>query len=450
MSVTTTAAPAPLARLLPPDPIVRRLAAVTVVNTFGNGLFFTLSALYFTRIVGLSVSQVGLGLTIAGALGVFAGVPLGHLADRVGTRRLLVLLVCAEALCTVAFTAIHGFAAFLVVVSLSTVADRGSNAVRAAMFAVVLPTQNRTRTRGYLRAVTNVGMGVGGATAAIALQADTRAAYAALILVDAATFVISAVLLHHLPVSDDAAAARAEAASTPQSSPPAEAAGPPRRRRNPALRDRPYLLVTGLSSVLALQFGLIEVGIPLWIVDHTDAPRAMVAAVLVVNPALVVLFQVRATRGVTTVPLAARAARRGGLLLALSCLVFAAAHGPSAAVASGILVAAVVLQTLSEMVSSAAGWALSYDLADERAHGAYQGVFSSGFALAAMLAPLVATATALHHGTAGWALLAAVFAAAGLALGPATRWAAASRAGVSSGTAVTASGSGGTGPGQVL
>ena len=38
---------------------MRRMALSTLVNTTGNGIFFTLSALYFTRIVGFSVVQVG-------------------------------------------------------------------------------------------------------------------------------------------------------------------------------------------------------------------------------------------------------------------------------------------------------------------------------------------------------------------------------------------------------
>ena len=82
------------------------------------------------------------------------------------------------------------------------------------------------------------------------------------------------------------------------------------------------------------------------------------------------------------------------------------------------------MQTLAEVLCSAAGWALSYDLADPDAPGAYQGVFTSGFALAGMLAPLIVTSTALRFGFAGWVALGALFAAAGLALVPVSRWAA--------------------------
>lgn len=47
--------------LLPAEPAVGRMAVATLVNTMGNGIFFTLSALYFTRIVEFSVVEVGPG-----------------------------------------------------------------------------------------------------------------------------------------------------------------------------------------------------------------------------------------------------------------------------------------------------------------------------------------------------------------------------------------------------
>jgi MFS family permease len=149
----------------------------------------------------------------------------------------------------------------------------------------------------------------------------------------------------------------------------------------------------------------------------------MVAVTLLTNTVLCVLLQVRASRRITSIASAASAARRGGILLAACCLIFAAADGVPALPAALILLAGIVVQTLAEVVCSAAGWALSYDLADPAAPGAYQGVFTSGFATAGMLAPIVATSTALRFGFAGWVVLGAIFVAAGAALVPVSEWA---------------------------
>src|SRR3954469_2906974 len=93
MPGVTKLGPGRLSRLVPTPGPVRALALVTLVNTTGNGVFFTLSALYFTRIVGLSVAEVGLGLGIAAFAGLLAGVPVGHLADRRGPREVMVVLL---------------------------------------------------------------------------------------------------------------------------------------------------------------------------------------------------------------------------------------------------------------------------------------------------------------------------------------------------------------------
>ena len=74
---------------LPAPGAPRILAVATLVNTLGNGLFYTASALYLTRIVGFSVTRAGVGLTLAGVVGLLANVPAGRLAETYGPREVL-------------------------------------------------------------------------------------------------------------------------------------------------------------------------------------------------------------------------------------------------------------------------------------------------------------------------------------------------------------------------
>lgn len=401
-----------LGGLLPDDRVTRLLAVQTLINTFGNGLFVTISAIFFIRSVGLSAAQVGLGLTVAGGCGVAANIGLGQLSDRLGAKRMLMLLYLAQAGGLLCYTLVASFPTFLLIACLVTTLNSGGRAVKNALLASALPPARRVRGRAYLRAVTNVGMGAGSAVAAVALQLDTRSGYLTLIAVDAATFLVAALLLRGVP------------AGAPTRGEPLRYRG---GGRHSALTDRPYLAVAALNGVLSLQFGLIEVGVPVWVVSHTKAPAAVVGAIMITNTVLVVLLQVRASRGTERPAAAARVARRGGLVLAAACLVFGLAHGLSPVLAVIVLLAGAALQTLGEVLSSAAGWALSYDLADPDAPGAYQGVFSAGLATAVMLAPMLTTSTAIRFGLPGWALLAVLFAAAGAALVPVTRWAATRR-----------------------
>ncbi|MFJ5229739.1 MFS transporter [Kitasatospora sp. NPDC088391] len=412
--MTATVAPAGRRSLLPADPVLRRLAVLTAVNTVGNGLYYSVSALYFTRQVGLSAAQLATGMAFAGVSGMLAGVPFGRLADRVGHRRLLYVLGPLQGLAVLAYTVVHGFAAFAVAIVVATVLERGAVVVRSALIAHLLPAEDQVRSRALLRSVMNAGLVIGSTGAIFALQEDSHWGYAVVLALDAASFAATSLLLRGLPGSARPDAARPDAGNP---------AGPQDRRARPrtALADRRYLLVAFLHAVLELQFAMLEIGIPLWIAVHTGAPRALVAVVGIVNCLTVVLFQVRAGRGVTDLRSAARACARGGVLLGAACLVYAAAAGRGVALAVALLLAGVLLHSLAELLTSAGGWTLSLDLADPAAHGEYQGVFMSGQAGSHVIGPLVVTATVLAHGVAGWAVLGALLAAAGLTIPLATR-----------------------------
>jgi MFS family permease len=391
-----------LAALLPADPTQRTWALATLANTAGNGMFFTVSAIYFTQSVGLSPAQVGLGLTVAGLCGLLAGVPAGHLGDVHGPRNLIVGLALVEAVGVAAYALVDSFAVFLVVACLVTTVDRASNAVRSGMIAALGAPGERVKLRAYLRAVTNVGITIGAPVGGLALAVDTRAAYVTGILLNSATFVVAALLVLRIP---------------PVPPRPHTGDGP----RLAVLRDRPFVQVAVVHAFLALHFALLDVALPLWIVRRTEAPQWLVAVLLLVNTLTVVAFQVRASRGVETVRQGALALRRAGFVLALACVVFALSGSVPAAAAVGLLLVATLVHVTGELLQSAGGWAVSFGLAPDDRQGQYQGLFSTGFAATSMLAPAVLTALCITWGWPGWLVVGAVFALAGSALVPLVR-----------------------------
>ena len=122
-----------LCRFMPPAGTARVLTLVTLVQSAGLGLVITLSAIYFIKFVGLSVGQVGFALTFAGCLGLLVGVPAGHLADLVGARGLLVILMMAGAVAIVGYSFVSSFTSFLAVVSAYQVASQAASAVRGGL-----------------------------------------------------------------------------------------------------------------------------------------------------------------------------------------------------------------------------------------------------------------------------------------------------------------------------
>jgi hypothetical protein len=193
------------------------------------------------------------------------------------------------------------------------------------------------------------------------------------------------------------------------------------------LRDRPYLTIAGLNALLTVHMPLLSIGLPLWIADHSHAPRAIVAPLIAVNTVLAVAFQMRASRGSDTTGGAARCLRLAGFALAACCLILAVVPGLPRAEAVVVLVLAVVALTAGELFQSAGGWGLSYELAVEHQQGAYLSVFWLGVGAQQIAAPLF-LGLILSTGPIGWVVLAVLLVAAGLAVPRVTRWAVAVRA----------------------
>jgi hypothetical protein len=380
-----------------------------------TGLFYTVSALYFTRVIGLAATTVGLGLTIAGAVGVLSSYLGGYVADRIGADRLQMLGNGVQGVALLAYVFAGNAVAFTLIACVAVGSRSLQGTAKATLQARWFLGPERVEIRAKLRVITNVFIGLGTVLAGIALLVGTASAYRLTmvlvgLLTAGATIPLAGLrgrvpgLAERLDVVRDADGARV-------------------RGRSP-LRDRTYVTSVGLNSVLAMQFGLTSVGVPLWIATSTDAPTVVISVMLVVNTVFVALFQVRASRGTHDIRFAGRVVRRGSLLLAAACLLYGAAGSLGAVSAVVVLVAAELLGSGAEVWCEGGGWGLAFELADPQSAGAYQGLSQTGYALAAMMAPLVVTSTAVDHGMPGWIFLAALFMVAGLGVAALSRRAA--------------------------
>jgi hypothetical protein len=189
------------------------------------------------------------------------------------------------------------------------------------------------------------------------------------------------------------------------------------------LRDRPFMAVSLLSGLLTAHGVLYLTVMPLWILTHTDAPKTVIAALVLLNTVLIVLLQVRVSRGADTAAGAARASRRGALLIALACLVLPISKVTRGGLTVVVLVAAATLLILAELIESAGTWGLSATLPPDDQRGAYVGALRLGEQVQYLIAPAGLTALGVTTGGWGWLPTAAIFALVGLAVVPAVAWA---------------------------
>src|ERR1700704_3906580 len=135
-----------MSKLLPPKGLPRAIAFQSAVIAVGSGTFMTGSVVFFTRVLGLTPVQIGIGLSLAGLVGLAGSLPLGALADRLGGQRSWVIGAIAEAAGFAAYPLAHSFAAFLLLMVVTAAADAFANVGRTIYTADALPAETRVRT----------------------------------------------------------------------------------------------------------------------------------------------------------------------------------------------------------------------------------------------------------------------------------------------------------------
>jgi MFS family permease len=378
------------------DPVLRILVVAAFVLTLGRGVFLALTVLYFTLIVGLSAVEVAVILTVSSAVGAVASVAGGHLADRFSARRLIVGFELVAGISLMFYVVAETFEAALAIACVYSAFNQATHSVRSAIIARAFDGEGRVNARAVLHTVTNIGIAIGSAAAAGALLAGTPEAFRGTMIVAGAIIVASVIPLLRLP----------QRVNAPVRVPVAD--GADEDRGISPYRDRRYLALTFLTGIFCLHFGLAEIGLPLWILHSTDAPIAMVSVVLILNTIIVIAFQIPLSRGSNDIRHAGKMIAFSGVLMAVACFVYAASGLVSIWFAIAFLVIATLAHTFAEVLSSAGVWGLSFELADQRRAGAYQGVFGLSWSISAMVSPLVIT-LAVTNGILGWAALAVVF-----------------------------------------
>ncbi|OPF73159.1 MFS transporter [Streptomyces antioxidans] len=368
----------------------------------GRVLFVTIGLIYFTVSVGIPAVQVGAVLTFAGGISIVVGVPVARLSDLFGSRPVLVAAMLGQSLGTAAYVVAKNLIAYATITIVVTVCGRAAHAAKGAVMGAVLVGEERTVNRSRIRSWSNAAAVLAAGSGAWVLHVNEHWAYLVAIGCSASIFLFAAYVSALLPHT-----------SRPER--PADAS------RLGVLRDRPFIALTVIDALFTLQMGLLEI-LPLWVAEHTGAPRWMGGVLFGLNTVMVVFLQARASRGVTDLGSAGIANRRAGVLLFGACVLFGLA-GQYVSLAAFLLVGAALVFVWGEMLHAAAGWELSFGLAPEGEHAQYQAMFGTGTTVGLTAAPLVSTALVLGTGTAGWVIVGAVFLCAGTATPWVVRWA---------------------------
>jgi MFS family permease len=232
----------------------RALLAALGVDNFGSGLFLPLTLVYVTQVVGLPLAVAGVTVTVGTVVGLFVPPVAGRFVDRVGPRPVVVVAQVVQACGALAFFFADGvFAVGVAVCALAA----GQQLFYSSLFALITDVMG-ARDRGFA-VVTMVRAGCFGLGGLAAAGLLTVGGLRVAVLVNAASFVVCAVLLVWR--------VRAPHVAAP---------------RTPGFVSRRFLVLIVVTALVALAVDFFLLGLPVYVLG-LDAPTWLPGVVLALH-----------------------------------------------------------------------------------------------------------------------------------------------------------------------
>jgi MFS family permease len=372
----------------------------TLINRLGSFVLIFL-AIYLTQQRGFSASQAGLVIGLWGVGGAVGTTVGGALADRWGRRPTLLTAHLGAATMMLGLGLARPLWAVALGALLLGMFAEAARPAFGAMMIDVVPEKDRLRAFSLNYWAINLGFACAAVLAGFAAQAG----YLLLFVIDAATTLVTALIIF-TRVRETRAAAH-----VPGRTDDAIPAGALRT----ILRDRVFLGFVALNLVAALVFLQHISMLPIAMADSGLSP-ATYGSVIALNGVLIVVGQLFVPRLIK--------GRSRSHVLALAALVMGLGFGLTAfAEAAWFYGLTVLIWTVGEMLNSPSNATLIAELSPAALRGRYQGTFSLSWQLAGAIAPVLGGLVREHGGNTtlwfGCAALGGVIAVAHLVSGPA-------------------------------
>jgi hypothetical protein len=276
---------------------------------------------------------------------------------------------------------------------------------RGAYTIDVFTRQERVQSQAFMRAALNIGFTVGALIGGLALATNSDAVVRAVPILTGLVLLANTFWITRLPDPPARTPARGEDAVV----------------KPAALKNRPFLALMTGDGVLGTNQVLLNIVIPLWLVEETDAPRVLLAWLFGTNTVMAVLLQVAAARGVDSVARSLRASYVSAGFFVLSCGIVLVTHDTMGWLTILLVWVGHVTVTGAELFQSAGHWGFMSELTDADQRAEYQGAAHIGRTLGSVWAPALFTWLAMEHGSVGWVTIGAVVVLATVTMGPSAR-----------------------------
>ena len=353
---------------------VHTLQAGGLANAFGNGLAIPFLFIYLHNVRGIALGPVGLIVATNALVSIVAGPIFGVLVDRFGGRRMLVIALVILTVGFAGYPVVHEAWQGFLVASITGIGVGGFWPAQSTLVAGLTPPEQRPAAFAMQRVVMNLGIGLGALAGGLIATTESPGSFAVLFLLNAATFLVYAVVMLALVPS-------------PSLDRGGHAAGSAGSYRD-VLRHRAFVAVIGLNALFIFAgFSGFEL-LPVYAKNEAAVSETQIGLVFLVNTVVIVLLQLpmaRLAQGRRRMP----ALGFLGLLWAAAWLIVPIAGSETAGAAVLILTGAMVLFAVGECLHGAVHAPLVVDLADPRLLGRYMALSALSWQVGFALGPAI-------------------------------------------------------------
>ena len=161
------------------------------------------------------------------------------------------------------------------------------------------------------------------------------------------------------------------------------------------MRNVGWILTSFFTGTLWTNQVLLNIVIPLWLVEATDAPHVLLAWLFGTNTVLCIFLPAYTSKGVRNLRDAMRYTWISSAFFVVSCLITMVTHSTVGLVTVLLVWLGHVTVTGAELAISGASWSFQAELMDPARRGEYQGVQEVSRALGGQWAPWLYTGLAL-------------------------------------------------------
>lgn len=345
------------------------LMGSTFIDRVGNFMLFPFFTLYMTEKFEVGLTEAGYLFTIFAATNLFGGILGGALADKLGRKKMLIFGLIMSATGNLALAFVEELSLFYIVSAVSGLLGSASFPAQDAMVADLLPKEKLTEGYGIRRVVENmavvIGPMIGGFLASIS--------FIWLFVGGAITSYITAWIAYKvLP----------ETKPEKKEDEPEESFLETLKGYRVVFADTIFMIFLALTIFQNIAYFQMNSAMPVYLRDVHGIPPLGYAYILMLNAAMVVLFQLKLARRIRDyAPM---------LMMSLGCAIYAIGFTMYGFV-SGIYMFAfgMVIITIGEMFVSPVTQSLVATLAPEEMRGRYMAVGSIRWLAAIGLGPLL-------------------------------------------------------------